>query len=67
MSVVYDTILSAIHNNLVCFIFSFYVVYDTILSAIHNLDAYAVKIVRLYMIRFCQLFTTVRHRKNEFR
>ena len=35
--VVYDTILSAIHNRALCEAFDTIVVYDTILSAIHNI------------------------------
>ena len=34
------------------------VVYDTILSAIHNRLGLFVGGTKLYMIRFCQLFTT---------
>ena len=36
------------------------VVYDTILSAIHNSSSPDAAAAALYMIRFCQLFTTAR-------
>ena len=38
MAVVYDTILSAIHNRLQSTVRCVGVVYDTILSAIHNIS-----------------------------
>ena len=44
MSVVYDTILSAIHNSYELRFRDRSVVYDTILSAIHNHSFYAVPI-----------------------
>ena len=57
-SVVYDTILSAIHNQPMPVTGMPSVVYDTILSAIHNSFATRCMNLSLYMIRFCQLFTT---------
>ncbi len=52
--VVYDTILSAIHNRRATVSSWNCVVYDTILSAIHNNLVCFIFSFKLYMIWFCQ-------------